>query len=177
MKTVIIGVGSILFQDEGVGVYASKYLDKNYTFSGDVTLVDGGVLGFHLIGYYLDYDKVLILDTITMDDVAGSIYNLPDRELLGLGSYKQSVHEVEVVEMLEIASLHEKSAEVNVIGIVPEDIKNINIGLSDVIVARFDAFIDAALDALEHFGVKYTKNTTEFSLESVIESYRNPQND
>ena len=165
-----------MFQDEGVGVYASKYLDKNYTFSGDVTLVDGGVLGFHLIGYYLDYDKVLILDTITMDDEAGSVYNLPAGELLGLGSYKQSVHEVEVVEMLEIASLHEKHAEVNVIGIVPEDIKNINIGLSDVIEARFAAFICAALDALEHSGVKHTKNKTEFSLESVIESYRSPQN-
>ncbi len=36
MKIAIIGVGTIIFQDEGVGVYASLYLEKNYTFVGIV---------------------------------------------------------------------------------------------------------------------------------------------
>ncbi len=61
-----------------------------------MTLVDGGVLGFGLMSYYQDYDRVLILDALTIDDEVGAIYNLPAQELLGLGSYKQTAHEVEV---------------------------------------------------------------------------------
>jgi hydrogenase maturation protease len=177
MKTAIVGTGTIIFQDEGVGVFAQKYLDENYTFEDDVTLVDGGVLGFQLMTYYQDYDKVVILDTITMDDDAGSIYNLPSDELLGLGSYKQTAHEVEIVEMLEICTLLENMAEVNIIGIVPADIVSVNVGLSDEIKKSFPLFIESTLKELEKAGIKYKKNSTEISLEKIIDDYANPQSE
>lgn len=178
MKTAIVGAGTIIFQDEGVGVYAQKFLEQNYTFKDDVTLVDGGVLGFQLMTYYQDYDRVLILDTITMDnDTPGSIYNLPAEELLGLGSYKQTAHEVEIVEMLEICSLLEKMADVNIIGIVPEDIASVNVGLTDTLKKQFPHFIHTTLDTLEKSGVKFTKNKNEIPLEDIIANYKDPQSE
>lgn len=177
MRTAIVGAGTIIFQDEGVGVYASKYLEENYTFVDDVTIVDGGVLGFKLMTYYQEYDKVLILDTITINDEAGSIYNLPGKELLGLGSYKQSAHEVEIIEMLEICSLLERMAEVNIIGIVPKDIQSVNIGLSDEIKAKFDDLISVALNELQVSGVRYEKKAKEIPLQDIIHSYANPQSE
>jgi hydrogenase maturation protease len=177
MTTAVVGVGTIIFQDEGVGVYAQKYIEKNYTFESDVTLVDGGVLGFQLMTYYQDYDRVIILDTITIEDEVGSIYNLPAEELLGLGSYKQTAHEVEVAEMLEICSLLEKMAEVSIIGIVPKDIQSVNVGLSDELKVQFPAFIKTTMDELEKSGVKFSKNENEVSLEEVIASYDNPQSE
>lgn len=177
MRTAIIGAGTIIFQDEGVGVYATKYLEENYNFLDDVTLVDGGVLGFQLMTYYQDYDKVLILDTITMNDEAGSIYNLPGEELLGLGSYKQTAHEVEISEMLEICSLLEKIADVNIIGIIPKDIQTVNIGLSQTIKEKFNDFISAALSELDKSGVRYEKKDTFTPLEDIIHSYANPQSE
>jgi hydrogenase maturation protease len=177
MKIAIIGAGTIIFQDEGVGVYASKYLEQNYDFLDDVTLVDGGVLGFQLMTYYQDYDKVLILDTITMNDAVGSIYNLPGEELLGLGSYKQTAHEVEITEMLEICSLLEKMAEVNIIGIIPKDIVSVNVGLSDEIKEKFDDFIAATIAQLDKSGIQYEKKSIHTPLESIIHSYANPQSE
>ncbi len=177
MKTAVIGAGTIIFQDEGIGVFASKYIEQNYTFKDDVTLVDGGVLGFQLMTYYQDYDRVLILDTITMDDEIGSIYNLPADELLGLGSYKQTAHEVEIVEMLEICSLLERMAEVNIIGIVPADIKSVNVGLSKQIKDKFDIFVQTALDELEKSGIKFSKNEKEVTLKSIIKDYKDPQSE
>jgi hydrogenase maturation protease len=176
VKTAIVGAGTIIFQDEGVGVYAQKYLEQNFTFDKDITFVDGGVLGFQLMTYYQDYDRVLILDTITMEnDTAGSIYNLPANELLGLGSYKQTAHEVEIVEMLEICSLLEKMAEVNIIGIVPEDIASVNVGLSQTLKEQFPHFIQTTLKELENSGIKHTKKTTQESLETIISNYKDPQ--
>jgi len=177
MRTAVVGAGTIIFQDEGVGVYASKYIEQNYTFKNDVTMVDGGVLGFQLMTYYQDYDRVLILDTITMDDEIGSIYNLPADELLGLGSYKQTAHEVEIVEMLEICSLLEKMADVNIIGIVPEDIKSVNVGLSDAIKSKFNIFVQTALDELKKSGIEFNKNEKEVSLEEIIINYKDPQSE
>ena len=177
MKTAVVGVGTIIFQDEGVGVFAQKYIERNFRFEDDVTMVDGGVLGFQLMTYYQDYDKVLILDTITIEDDAGSIYNLPAEELLGLGSYKQTAHEVEVAEMLEICSLLEKMADVNIIGIVPKDIQAVRVGLTDELIERFPAFIDATLKELEKAGIKFSKNEKEVPLDVIIASYANPQSE
>ena len=177
MKIAIVGAGTIIYQDEGVGVYASKYFEENFTFVDDVTLVDGGVLGFQLMTYYQDYDKVIILDTITMDDDVGSIYNLPSEELLGLGSYKQTAHEVEIIEMLEICSLLERMADVNIIGIVPKDIASVNIGLTDEMKSQFDNLIEAAVDELDKSGIKYKRNPQPVMLDAIIEHYANPQSE
>ncbi|WP_428737227.1 HyaD/HybD family hydrogenase maturation endopeptidase [Sulfurimonas sp.] len=174
MRTAIIGAGTIIFQDEGIGVYASKYIEQNYTFEDDVTLVDGGVLGFGLMPYYQEYDKVIILDTLTIEDSVGSIYNLPSEELLGLGSYKQTAHEVEIVEMLEICSLLEKMADVNIIGIVPKDILTVGVGLTDELKAQFDAFITVTMDEVKNSGIAYKKNETHVPLEVILEKYANP---
>ncbi|WP_373036690.1 HyaD/HybD family hydrogenase maturation endopeptidase [Sulfurimonas sp.] len=177
MKTAIVGAGTVIYQDEGIGVYASKYIEENFTFKGDVTLVDGGVLGFQLMTYYQDYDKVIILDTITMDDEVGSIYNLPSQELLGLGSYKQTAHEVEIIEMLEICSLLERMADVNIIGIVPKDIESVNIGLTIEMKNKFHHLIDAAVSEFDKSGIEYKKNTDIVKLDDIIEKYANPQSE
>ncbi|MGM0623919.1 MAG: HyaD/HybD family hydrogenase maturation endopeptidase [Campylobacterota bacterium] len=173
-KTAIVGAGTIIFKDEGIGVYAQSYIDQNYDFEDEVELVDGGVLGFQLMTYYQDYDNVLILDTITMDDAPGSIYNIPANELLGLGSYKQNAHEVEIVEMLEICSLLEKMANVHIVGIVPKDIQSVAIGITQTLQQRFETFIDTAMAQLQKMGVRFRKNSNNISLAQVISHYANP---
>jgi len=174
-KIAIIGTGSILYQDEGIGVYALKYIEENFHFLDDVSLVDGGVLGLGLMQYYQEYDKVIIIDTITMDDEIGSIYNLPAKELIGLGSYKQSAHEVEIVEALEICSLLDKMAEVNIIGIIPKDIKSINIGLTQEMKSKFLNLIEATIQELDKSGVEYEKTLASVGLDAIINSYVNVQ--
>jgi hydrogenase maturation protease len=174
VKVALIGAGTILYQDEGVGVYAADFIARNYTFLDEITIIDGGVMGFLLMTYYQEYDKVILLDTITIDDEVGSVYNLPAEELLGLGSYKQTAHEVEIVEMLEICSLLEKMADVHLIGIVPKDITQVNIGLSDEMKNAFGDFVATALRELDNTGIRYKKNDHEISLESIIEKYANP---
>jgi len=175
MRVAVVGAGTVIFRDEGVGVYAQRYLAENYDFTGDLTLVDGGVLGFQLMTYYTDYDRVIILDTITMkEELPGALYNIPGEELLGLGSYKQTAHEVEIVEMLEIAALNGNLSDVSIIGIVPEDILSVKVGLSDTLKKTFPYFIDAALLELEKSGIEATPKREQLSLDAVIDFYANP---
>ncbi len=178
MKIAVVGAGTIIFRDEGVGVYAQRYLAEHYEFDGDVTLVDGGVLGFQLMTYYTDYDKVIILDTITMkEEPPGALFNIPGEELLGLGSYKQTAHEVEIVEMLEIAALNGNLGDVHIIGIVPEDILSVKVGLSETLRSAFPDFVAEAIAELERSGVAVKPKAEGMSLEEILESYENPQSE
>ena len=175
-KIAIVGAGNVMFKDEGIGVFAAKFLEENFIFSKNVTIVDGGVLGFKLMVYYQEYERVIILDTITMhNDKPGSIYNLPATKLLGLGSYKQTAHEVEIVEMLEICSLLDNFADTSIVGIVPQDIQSVETNLSDILKKQFDNFIKVALQELDKMGEEYSKKDKQVSLEDVIQMYANPK--
>jgi hydrogenase maturation protease len=174
MKIAVVGAGNVMFKDEGIGIYAQKYLELNYEFSKDITIVDGGVLGFKLMTYYQDFDEVIILDTITMkDEKPGVTYNIPAEKLLGLGSYKQNAHEVEIVEMLEICSLLDKMANVKIIGIVPENIIDVEYNISQSLRDNFENFINEAIKELEKLGVK-SKKIASYTLSEIIQIYSNP---
>lgn len=157
MKNIVVGVGNVLFKDEGVGIYASKYLEQNYEFDGELEIIEGGTLGFKLMAYFQEYDNVIILDTVSIEDKAGEIFRLPSDVLLGLGQYRKTAHEVEIVEMLEICSVLDKHAEVTILGIIPEDIVSVEIGLTKTIEDRFEEFTLQAIKEIESIGIKAKK--------------------
>ena len=157
MKNIVVGVGNVLFKDEGVGIYASKFLQQNYKFDDSLEIIDGGTLGFKLMTYFQEYDNVIILDTVSVEDEPGSIYRLPSEVLLGMGQYRKTAHEVEIVEMLEMCSVLDKHATVTILGIIPEDIESVEIGLTSTLEEKFDGFISQAIQEIENIGVKVEK--------------------
>jgi hydrogenase maturation protease len=171
---VVVGIGNILFQDEGIGCYAGKYLEENFSFSQPVEIIDGGTLGFKLMTYYQSYDKVLIIDTVSIQEAPGSVYNLPAEALMGLGTERQTAHEVEVVEMLEICSLLDQMAEVSVVGMIPEDIVSVHIGLTDTVRKAFPVLIAETVKELERAGVTVTPKAEQRSLDAIIRAYNEP---
>ena len=81
MKILILGIGNILFGDEGIGVHLSNLLKLNYSFEGEheVDIVDGGTMAQHLIPIITNYDRVLILDCIDADNAQiGDIYYIEE---------------------------------------------------------------------------------------------------
>lgn len=173
----VIGVGNILFTDDGIGVYAAKYLETNYCFEPPIDSIDGGTLGFNLMRYFHEYDHVLILDTLSIDEVAGSIYHLPSDVLLGLGDTRKTVHEVEVTQMIELASLMNARADISVLGIIPSDIQTVAMELSPIAKERFGVFIQTLLSILEDAGITATKKDPTVVLDEILESYRDPRVD
>lgn len=157
-RNIVIGVGNMLFKDEGIGIYASEYIKQNYEFDDkDLEIIDGGTLGFKLMTYFQEYDNVIILDTVSIEDKAGEIYRLPSDVLLGLGTYKKTAHEVEIVEMLEIVSVLDSHANVTIIGIIPEDIISVGIGLTTTMENKFEEFILNSIKEIESLGIKGRK--------------------
>ncbi len=168
-KNIIVGVGNMLFKDEGIGIYAAEYLRQNYEFEGDLEVIDGGTLGFKLMSYFQEYENVIILDTVSIEDDAGGIYRLPSDVLLGLGNYRKTAHEVEIVEMLEICSMLEDHANVTIIGIIPEDIISVQIGLTQKMENRFEEFTLNAVKEVESLGIK-AKKVNDIKIDDIVKS-------
>ncbi len=166
-KNIVIGIGNLLFCDDGVGVIVVKYLKENFDFSPELELLDGGTLGFNLAEYFLNYDNVFIIDTISTNDEAGAIYKIPSDELLGSGSYKNTAHEVEVVQMLEACSLEDKMAKVTIFAVVPQDIESVKIGLSKAVVNSFNILIETVIIELEKLSVS-SKKVADISIDKII---------
>jgi hydrogenase maturation protease len=174
MSVVVLGVGNVLEEDDGVGIYASAYLEANYTLSDHVQIINGGVEGINLLNLFLENDRIIILDTINLDDKPGSIYNIPSCELCGYGLNSGGAHEVGVMQCLDMIELMgHPLPESNVIGVVPERI-TFRMGLSDVIEAQFEPYIAAILAYLQMCGIDVVKRETQQTLLEIIDIFKYP---
>ena len=169
-NNIVIGVGNILFHDDGIGVYAIKYIEENFDFNPQLELLDGGTLGFNLAEYFLEYDNVFILDTISTQDKPGTMYKIPSKELLGRHRYKNTAHEVEVVQMLEACELYDKKANITVLAITPNNISDIKIAISKELHDNFETFIKAILLEITNLGITIRKKNHR-TLEDIIKFY------
>jgi hydrogenase maturation protease len=165
-KNVLLGIGNLLFCDDGIGVIAASYLNRNFHYHPALEIVDGGTLGLALLEYFIDYDNVLIVDTISSNVESGMIYKIPSNELLGSNSYKKTAHEVEVVQMLETCQLYDSKAKTTIIGIVPHDIKTIKVGVSDSLKLKFDMLIETVIESIEDLNINVTRKNN-LTLEEI----------
>ncbi len=161
----------MLFYDEGVGVYVAAYLNANYNFSPAIEIIDGGTLGIKLSEYFLEYDDVIICDAVSIDDDAGSLYCLNDEALSGLGKTAQSVHEIEITQMLETCKMAGSCADVVVVGVIPEDIQSVAFGLSESLKSTFPKMIETIIALLNAKGIAVQKNEQVISLTQIITDY------
>jgi len=122
MKILVLGIGNILFGDEGIGVHLINYLDEKYEFSGShqVDLIDGGTLAQRLIPIIVEYDKVFIFDTVDVDNgKIGDVYFFDFLDVPECVSFQGSAHEVEMLQTLEMIHMMGDLPETKIIGVVP----------------------------------------------------------
>lgn len=174
MSIIVLGVGNVLEEDDGIGIYACAYLNANYTFSPDIEVINGGVEGINLLNLFLDNERIIILDTINLDDEAGSIYNIPSYELSGYGLNSGGAHEVGVMQCLDMIELMGYPLpESNVIGIIPQSI-TFHMGLSDALENRFNDYIKTVINYLKTIEIEAISKGTFTSLTEIIEGFKYP---
>jgi len=151
-KILILGVGNILYTDEGVGVRAVERLLETYDFSDNVTLMDGGNLGMRLMQPLMDSDYCIVLDAVLGGDVPGSIYRFTGNDLRKSLAFKDSMHQSDLVDTLIYCDLVGKRPDTVVIGMEPLDFKTMSVELSATVAERVPAMLDIALKELAAAG-------------------------
>lgn len=128
MNLLILGIGNILFQDEGIGVHFIHYLDEKYHFeskSATVSIIDGGTLAQRLIPEIVKYDQMIVIDCIDADDSkAGDVYFFDYHKAPSYINWQGSAHEVEMLQTLNMIDMNNDLPKTFVLGIVPKRISD-----------------------------------------------------
>lgn len=122
LKILILGIGNILFGDEGIGVHLSNLLKLNYKYSGEhhITILDGGTMAQHLIPIICEYDSILILDSIDADDAKiGDVYFFDFSAIPHSITWAGSAHEVEMLQTLRMVEMLGDLPPTKILGIKP----------------------------------------------------------
>ncbi|MEY2631530.1 MAG: hypothetical protein RIR00_184 [Pseudomonadota bacterium] len=153
-RILILGIGNLLWADEGFGVRCVEALDAGWQFPATVTLMDGGTQGLYLLPYVQEADCLLVFDAVDYGDPPGTL-----REVVGdqvprfMGAKKMSLHQTGFQEVLMAAELTGKlPRELVLIGVQPEELEDYGGSLRDVVKARIAPALDTALGWLARWG-------------------------
>lgn len=106
MKILVLAIGNKLLRDEGVGLHVLEALESTYPATADITYLDGGTLSFTLAEQVAEHEGLIVLDAAQLASTAGSLRCLVNEDMdQFLGTCKRSVHEVGLLDLLDIARL------------------------------------------------------------------------
>jgi len=80
-KVLVMGVGSILMTDEGIGIRAVEELLKRYRFPENVEVLDGGTSGIELLSYISGRDYLIIIDAIKSGNPPGTVLRVEGEDV------------------------------------------------------------------------------------------------
>lgn len=97
---LVLGVGNILYTDEGLGVRAVQFLEQNYVFAPHIQLMDGGTQGLQLMDCMMSCGKLIVVDAVLCEESAGTIYTLKGDALRKSLAFRDSLHQTDLVDTL-----------------------------------------------------------------------------
>jgi hydrogenase maturation protease len=156
VDVMVLGIGCTLYSDEGFGVRVVEKMQREYQFSDEVLLVDGGVLGVNLLGVISKPNHLIVVDAIRNKGKPGDLYRLEGDEIPGRIRAKNSLHQVDFLEALTLCQALDHVPETVIIGIEPEDIDTMCIDLTPVTQAKLVDVIDMVLAELDRLGAEYS---------------------
>lgn len=157
-KIIVLGVGNTLLKDEGVGVRVVEELGRRYTLPENVRIVDGGTQGLWLMSTIQDADHLIVVDAVLGGGDPGTLYRLERDELPKGLRAKQSAHDSDLIEALNLCALLDVTPKTCVVlGVEPADIQPYGLELTPEVAAKVDDLVERVLDELGRLGVSAEK--------------------
>ena len=156
--TLVLGIGNVLWADEGFGVRAVAALNEGWSFPKGVTLMDGGTQGLYLLPLVQSARRMLVFDAIDYGLEPGTLQVIRDDDIpsyLGIG--KMSLHQSSFQEVLSLAKLSGQAPESAVlVGVQPELLMDFGGSLTDLVRARIPEAVGIGLEVLAGWGYPAT---------------------
>lgn len=148
-KIVVLGVGNELLCDEGIGIHVAKELQKENILPPEVEVIEGGTNGFGLINIITDTDRLIVIDSIKGGSEPGTLYKFDIEDAPGTPDlFKTSVHQIGILEVINLSSLIGKTPKTTVIGVEPKSIST-GMELSKEVRAKIPKVIELVTEEVE----------------------------
>lgn len=160
-QLLILGIGNILWADEGFGVRCVEAMDAAYQFGDDVTVMDGGTQGLYLLPYLEDARRLIVFDAVDYGMKPGEMVIAKDEDVPRfMGVKKMSLHQTGFQEVISCASLAGRLPESMIlIGVQPEQLEDFGGSLRDVIKAQIPHALETALEQIRQWGIPYSRRS------------------
>jgi hydrogenase maturation protease len=166
----VLGIGNLLWADEGFGVRCVEALQQRYEFAPHVELIDGGTQGLYLIQYVQQAKRLLIFDAIDYGLAPGTLKVVENDDVpCFLGAKKMSLHQTGFQEVLQLAKLMQHYPEqVLLIGCQPEELEDYGGSLRPVVRQALEEALLLGVDALRRWGAEPRLRSRPLSNTEVV---------
>lgn len=169
-RVLVLGIGNILWADEGFGVRAVEEFHRRFDLPEEVTVLDGGTQGLYLVNILQDFERLLVFDAIDYGLEPGTLKVVRDDEVPKFtGAKKMSLHQTGFQEVLSAADLLGYYPEqLALIGCQPLDLEDWGGPLTEPARAAIDPAIDAALAVLAEWGIVAERREAPVAAEAAL---------
>ncbi|NVO18159.1 MAG: hydrogenase maturation protease [Bacteroidetes bacterium] len=126
-KILILGIGNLLLNDEGIGIRVVNELEKQGIEGAD--LMDGGTAGFHLMGFIQDYPIVIVVDASLDEYPVGNVRVLNPKYAADFPK-QLSAHEIGLKDLLDATCLQGNRPEFYLVAISISDFQDLGMTVS-----------------------------------------------
>lgn len=165
-SVLIMGIGNVLWADEGFGVRCVEHLADNWTLPDGITLLDGGTQGLYLLPFLEEADTLVVFDAIDYGLQPGTLKVIEGDEVPRfMGAKKMSLHQTGFQDVIATAQLMGYCPEtLLLIGCQPEELEDYGGGLRDVVAAQIEPAVHIALSRLAQMGLVAKPGKTNSNL-------------
>lgn len=155
-RVLILGIGNVLWADEGFGVRCVERLAERFSFPANVRVLDGGTQGLYLLPFLEGADALIVFDAIDYGLPPGTMKIVEGDEVPAfMGAKKMSLHQTGFQEVLMLAQLTgHYPAEVLLIGCQPEELEDYGGSLRASVRLALDDAVALAVERLRQWGVR-----------------------
>lgn len=140
-KVLIVGIGNILCRDEGVGIHVIEEM-KKMELPDHIELLDMGTSTMDLISYLEDISRLIVIDAMKAGGTPGTIYKCRPEELLPKSEEPVSLHDIGLLETLNMAKKMGTEIHTVIIGVEPR-VLDWGMELSEEVRSQIPAIIQA----------------------------------
>jgi hydrogenase maturation protease len=152
VKTLVLGIGNVLLQDEGVGIHALAELQRRFSFDDDVAFLDGGTAGVELLRHLDGHDRILIVDAVTAGHPPGTVCRVEGEDVPRMFHVRISPHQIGLSDVLATALISDTlPGEMVLFGVEPQTMTT-GLALTPTVEASLGRLVDNVVEELRHLG-------------------------
>ena len=155
-RVLVLGIGNILWADEGFGVRVVEYLAARHDFPAPVELMDGGTQGLYLLPHLEDLDGLVIVDAIDFGLPPATLHQVHGADVPAtIGARKMSLHQTGFQEVLALLELRGHAPRaIHLVGVQPVTMQDYGGGLTEAVARQVPHAVHMVLELLvQRYGV------------------------
>lgn len=155
VHALVLGVGNLLWADEGFGVRCVEAFAARYASTDTLTVLDGGTQGLALVPHVARATHVILFDAADFGQPPGAMIVARDAEVPGwIGSDKMSLHQAGVMDVLACVELMGKAPRhITLVGVQPVELEDYGGSLTAQVRAQIEPALAVAVAQLEAWGL------------------------